>query len=395
MTVVTHLKERKYYEDLYDRITVEWGRRNTETFNELYDKFFEIMPDEPRNSHRAVLHLNLIYMLFVGNELLDRYDKREDDIREMMAKDEAKDRQVADARLTAEPICQHCQATSLRLTDKMLCHRDSFDEPEEVLFILKCSKCHKNTAVWSDGKSMEPRKTPCPKCSSDMEEKDSRNGKVITTTYNCPSCGHQYKSILDFTPKKEKVDPNLEADRSIFGLHDEQVRQELRDAKWRYEEMARLGKEWKEKEDKKHIYDSIAELKKPKIAELTPLLQPKLEKAGYVEFSLDKPEIGKIAYVSFSCLDSKSDREDYDSWKTLQTTIRKALSDTNWRLTSEGISYRLGYLTGRLRAYEDEEELKKLVLRAGIKTKPNKPNEEEVKKKSYRIKGKNGEDIIL
>lgn len=392
--MATHLKERKYYEDLYDHLTVEWGRRNTETFSDLYDKFFEIMPDEPRNSHRAVLHLNLIYMLFVGNELLDRYDKREDNIREMMAKDEAKDQQVIDARLTTEPACQHCQATGLRLTDKMLCHLDSIDEPEEVLFILKCSKCQKNSAVWSDGNPLEPRKTPCPKCSADMEENDNRRGNVITTTYTCSSCGHQYKSKLDFTPKKEEIDPNFETDRAIYGLHDEKVLQELRDAKWRYEEMARLGKEWKEKEENKHIYDAIAELKKPKIAELTPLLQPKLEKAGYAEFSLDKPEIGKIAYVGFSCLDSKSDREDYDSRKTLQTTIRKALSGTNWRLTSDGISYRLGYLTGRLRAYEEEEELKKLVVKNGIKVKAKKLDEE-AKKNAYRIKGRNGEDIIL
>lgn len=394
--MIVHLKERKYYEDLYDRLTVEWGRRNTETFNELYDKFFEIMPDEPRNSHRAVLHLNLIYMIFVGNELLDRYDKRDGDILKMMARDKAKDQQVADARLSDEPHCQHCQATGLRLTDKMLCHRDSFDEPEEVLFFLKCSKCQKNSAAWSDGKPMKPKKTTCPKCSADMTDKDSRKGKVITTTYTCPSCGHRHKSKFDFTPKKEKVDPNFEADRVIFGLHDDKVRQELRDARWRYEEMARLGKEWKEKEENKHIYAAIAELKKPKIAELTSLLQPKLEKAGYTEFSLDKPEIGKIAYVSFSCLDGKSDREDYDSQKTLQATIRKALSNTNWRLTSDGISYRLGYLTGRLRAYEHEDELKKLVVKDGkIKIKPRKLDKEETNKNAYRIKGKNGEDIIL
>lgn len=391
-----HLKEREYYEDRYDRITVEWGRRNTEMFNEMYDEFFKIMPDEPRNSHRAVLHLNLIYVVFVGDDLLRRYDEREDGIREMMAKDEAKDRQIADARLTTEPICQRCQATGFRLTDKMLCHRDSFDEPEEVLFFLKCPKCQKNSAVWSDGKSLEPKKTTCPKCSSDMSEKDRCRGKIIITTYTCPSCGYQHKSKLDFKPKKEEVDPNFETDRVIYGLHDEKVRQELRDAKWRYEEMARLGKEWKEKEENKYIYDAIAELKKPKIAELESLLQPKLEKAGYAEFSLDKPEIGKIAYISFSCLDSKSNREDYESRKTLQATIRKALGDTNWRLTSDGISYRLGYLTGRLRAYEQEDELKKLVTKDGkIKIKPKKFDEEEAKKNAYRIKGKNGEDIIL
>lgn len=390
-----HLKQRQFYEDVYDRLTVECGRRDTETFNELHDKFFEAMPDEPRNSHRAVLHLNLLYMIFVGNELVDRYDGRESQIQEMMARDKAKDQQVIGARLVSEPACQHCGTTGLRLTYKMLCHRDSFDKPEEVLFILRCSKCQKNSAVWSDGKQLETKEKPCPKCGIEMEMMDSRRGKIITTTYTCPSCGHQYKSKLDLKPKKKEIDPNFESDRAIYCLHDDKFRQELRDAKWRYEEMARLGEEMKEKERNKHIYDAIAELKRPKIAELGSLLRPRLEKFGYVEFGLDKPEIGKIAYISFSCLDSKSDREDYDSRKTLQTTIRKALSDTNWRLTSDGISYRLGYLTGRLRAYEEEEELRKLVVKSGLKINPKKFDDDEAKKNAYRIKGKNGEDIIL
>lgn len=57
--------------------------------------------------------------------------------------------------------------------------------------------------------------------------------------------------------------------------------------------------------------------------------------------------------------------------------------------------YRLGYLTGRLRAYEEEEELKKLIVKDGIRAKPKKVDEEEIKKNAYRIKGKDGEDIIL
>lgn len=387
-------KKRDYYEQLYDKITVNSARHNRETFNGLRDKFFEIMPDEPRDSHRAVLHLNLIYIVFAGDDLLPRYDDREEDIREMMAKDEAKDRQVADARLKAEPHCQHCQATGLRLTDKMLCHRDSFDELEEVLFFLKCLRCHKNSGVWSDGKPLEAKKTLCPKCSAEVEEKDSRKGKVMTTTYTCFSCKYQYKSKFDFTPKEEEVDPNFETDRAIYGLHDEKLRQELRDAKWRYEEMAKLGKEWQEKEHNKHIYDAIAELKKPKIAELTLILAPILEKAGFIEFSLNKPELGKDVYVGFSCLDIKSEREDYDSRKTLQKSVRKALEGTNWRLMSDGISYRLGYLSGRLRAYEREEDLKQLVIKnKGVQT--DKASDELIKKNGYRIRGKNGEDIIL
>jgi len=128
--------------------------------------------------------------------------------------------------------------------------------------------------------------------------------------------------------------------------------------------MAELGKKWKEKEENKHIYDAMKEMKKPKIAELTSLLQQVLEKAGYIEFSLDKPEIGKDVFVGFNCLDTKSDRNDYDSQKTLWNIINNTLETTNWRLMSEGIHYRLGYLNGRLRAYEREEDLKQLVQKS-------------------------------
>ena len=137
----------------------------------------------------------------------------------------------------------------------------------------------------------------------------------------------------------------------------------------------------------------MKEIKKPKIAELTPLLLPVLEKAGYTDFSLDKPEIGKDVFVGFNCLDTKSDRNDYDSIKTLEKLVKKALADTNWRLMSEGIHYRLGYLNGRVRAYEREEDLKNLVIKdrkLQPKRQADRPDD-----KNGTLRGKNGEKIIL
>ncbi len=75
--------------------------------------------------------------------------------------------------------------------------------------------------------------------------------------------------------------------------------------------------------------------------------------------------MGRDVFVGFSCLESKSDREDYDSRKTLKKLVDSILRDTNWRLASDGISYRLGYLNGRVRAYEGEEALKELVIKSG------------------------------
>jgi hypothetical protein len=228
-----------------------------------------------------------------------------------------------------------------------------------------------------------------------MIEKDTRKGKVLTTTYTCPACEHQYKSKLDLTPREKEADPDFEKDRAYYCLRDEKVLKELRDAKWRLEEMARLGEEMKELADNQDLYSAIADLKKPKISELTGLLVPTLEKAGFTEFSLGKPEMNKYVSVGFSCLDSKPDREDAVSRKTLQKAIKNALEPTNWRLMSDGVSYRLGYLSGKLRAYEDEEDLKKLITKPMLQKARDWKSDKVSEKNPYVLKGKDGRAIIL
>lgn len=395
----THLKERQYYENIYDRHTVEWARRDIVYYDNFHDEVKQNLPkgekiDKPGNA----FVLNLFYMQVVGNDLLHRYEEREGDITEWMARDRAKDEQIAMARLTNEPTCRHCGKQGLRLTGKMLIHRgDHYDsnEPEEVLFTLHCPHCEKNTAVWQDGTIWESKPTLCQKCQAVMTEKTTVTKKATVFTYICPSCGHTYKDKLDFSKeKKEKPDPDYEKDRAHYCLHDEEFRERLFKMRHDFEEMARLGKEFKEKEDNKHIYDAIKEMKKPKIAELSTILAPVLEKVGYVEFHLDQPEMGKDVYVGFNCLDSKSDHDDYDSRKTLKKLVDRALEDTNWRLMSDGINYRLGYLNGRLRAYEREDDLKSLVAKSKMLLKPKKKVNSS-KKDRRTLKDKEGRDIIL
>jgi hypothetical protein len=397
---MTHLKAREYYEDIHDRHTVEYARRGMVHYEKFYKEFEAKLPkddqiDRPGNA----LLLNVFYMQTVDNELLDRYEKREQYISEWMQKDEAKDNQIASARLTEEPYCHHCGKHGLRITDKSLMHRGekyNISDPEEVLFMLRCPHCDKNSAFWEDGTAWKVKPTLCPKCQSEVTHKTTKTKKAITITYTCTSFEHSFKDKMDLSShEEEKPDPDFDKDRVHFCLEDKEFRDKLFSIRDGFEGMAKLGKEIKDKEDSKDIYDAVAELKKPKIAELVPLLTPALEKAGYIELSLDKPEIGKDVYVGFSCLDNKSDREDYDSRKTLKKLVDKALADTNWRLMSDGISYRLGYLNGRLRAYEREEDLKELVTKSKkLKTK-QESIEATSKKNRNTIKGKNGENIIL
>jgi hypothetical protein len=70
-----------------------------------------------------------------------------------------------------------------------------WDDPEEVLFILKCPHCNKNNAYWAYGSRWEHRKTNCPKCQAVKDKKDTKRGLVITATYTFTTCSDGYKDM--------------------------------------------------------------------------------------------------------------------------------------------------------------------------------------------------------
>ena len=137
-----HLKELRYYENLYDRHTVEGARRGIKYYDDFLQEMKDKLPkgetiERPGNA----LILNLFYLQTVGDELLDRYENRDARIAEWVVRDEAKDEQLSSARLHEEPVCQHCGKEGLRIIDKSLLHRNpdgNYDDPESVLFTLRC-----------------------------------------------------------------------------------------------------------------------------------------------------------------------------------------------------------------------------------------------------------------
>ena len=102
------------------------------------------------------------------------------------------------------------------------------------------------------------------------------------------------------------------------------------------------------------------ENKKPKIKELTvhqveTLLKKETLKEGYAKLSFGEPRMGRDVDIDFKIHD-KTDRTEYDSKKKLKKLLTKTLEWTNWKLMSDGINYRLGILTGRLKTLEKEQD---------------------------------------
>ncbi|MEK7153534.1 MAG: hypothetical protein AAB834_06295, partial [Patescibacteria group bacterium] len=289
--------------------------------------------------------------------LLPRWEERQSTIDSWMRRDRELDERLANAKPWMEPICSHCTKQGLRLVSKYLMHKDG--DGESVVFMYNCHACKKRTAYWEDGSEWISPMTPCPKCGKPLAMDVTTKGRNMTTTYTCETCGHKEVEKTQLG-KKEAPDPNFERDRKIFCLDEERAKT-MQAYRPKWEDAMRMMDEDMERMANKELYEAAAKVERLKIPQLIERLRPAIEKAGYIEVAFDKPELGLNIIVAFSCMDSDMSHEDAKSRRVLKKAVTDELASTNWRLTSAGVDYRLGYLTGRLRAYEREEDLIKMM----------------------------------
>jgi hypothetical protein len=356
-----HLKDRTHYEDTYDRHTVELAReKKAQRVSKESQK--SLASVEPKLSgDRAIKWLEAMWgieaYLFAG----ERWENRSDTVQKWINRDSAMDDRLESARLTIEPTCSHCGRHGLRIISKDLLNSDlPNSQVEQVVFMLKCPHCQRNSAYWEDGTEWKLSPTTCPKCNSEMRRNTSRRGKVHTTTYFCPDCAYTYKEKLELaTPQDPAADPEFLKDKEEYCLDDKRGQEFVEDM-GRWERLRELFSEQDERDANKELYEAVAKIQKLKITQLHELLKPAIERVGFTEVRFAEPEIGREVVVGISCLDGNNKREDYDSRKALKKTILQTLDHTNWRLVNNDIEYRLGYLSGRVRAYEKEPDLIKL-----------------------------------
>ena len=243
------------------------------------------------------------------------------------------------------------------------------DKPDTVLFMYDCPLEHlPRRAFYNNGEEFRWDKPTCPKCKSEVEEKETSTKNKVVTFIKCTSCDYQDKQEFDFSKKEKEPepDPNYENDRIRFCLSEKEG-QKFISSQENIKQMAALVDKMKEREENKDSYDKVAKLKKLKIVELENLLTPILEKAGYIKLQFKDPDTSKDVILPFVVYEQKSDREGRASTYEIEKLLRKSLKDTNWRLMTEGTTYRLGMLQGRLHGYDGEEDLLRLVKEPKLK----------------------------
>lgn len=351
---MTYLKDEIYYFELYDKHTIEKCRRY-----EVQLRSHSGKSSDAKVAQEDVEQVRLLVALAMMYVKGERYRNKAETIRQWMDCDRKRDEKLTTAVAPLYIRCLGCSSFMECTERDLFTHLD--EKKDRVLFLYQCSHCEKRRAYWDNGEEWQEQPMSCPQCQMHMTRTDSRKGKVITSTYTCPGCNHTKSEKLDLTikHKEEPVDPNFEADRKKYCLSDTEGSQYVIQT----DRMKQFSEEQHDREKNKAAYDAVAKIKTLPIADLQALLAPLVQKAGYGRFEVGQPEFRKGVSVDFKLQDTTPGRSEYDSTHTLRKLIQKSLKGTNWHLTSDGITYHLGFLNGRLRGVEGKEALLELAKR--------------------------------
>lgn len=380
-----YLKIEQDYIDRYDLSTIKACLEIIKMFQGIYDKSLsnEEIKDIPKKEKYKGANVMMYWHLSVTQT--NEYKRKKETIKKWMDDDRFKQEKYDNAREPENIYCPKCKSVMKARPTKEL--EDFMDTPLRVMFLFRCTntKCKKQEWVYENGEIRESKPFLCPKCKKEAEMTHKEKGEVITWITKCSSCGFSETSVDDFSKMKQEREKREQEEKDLlvkfrdaFCLSDKEGQKYL-DSLEAMEFAPQVYEEEKRKYDNT-AYQQASQVKKLGIVELEKLLSERLEKDKYIKFSFDRPEMGQFVIVGFVVQDADTSRRENISTSTLQKVIKEALEGTNWRLMSDGTHYRLGYVYGKLKGYEGEEDLMQLYG----KKKETKPTEEyEEKKRKY------------
>ena len=377
-----YLQDEQYYIDLYDLFTI---KRCLDFKKASYQTELPPLAGKEVNKKRIKPIINSLMEVSIYCIKGERYKTKLSTIREWMEQDRKK-QNFLDS--TPSPQNIHCPECHILMERTLKSLDDSNGQPMRVLFFFECPSCNKRKGVYNTGEIFTSKTDPCDKCSSNTRRTYKRKGNIVTTIWTCSYCKYIKKAFEDYTKIDEKWEKEQSEDKKLLQKYRSIYCFSEKDGQEYIESTTQLkaAVKWfagKEKQEQDPAYQKVKKLKKLSVVELEKLINEVLEKNKYVKLTFDKPEIDRCVIVPFTVQDANRSRKEYDSRNNIQKIVIKTLEDTNWRLMSEGVTYRLGYVSGRLKGYEREEDLMKIVEKK--KTKDN----------SEFIAGVDGEKIKL
>ncbi|MBF0208934.1 MAG: hypothetical protein HQK53_18895 [Oligoflexia bacterium] len=296
---------------------------------------------------------NQMIFQIVGN----RYKTKAQTIEKWMADDSVKQDKYNNTPSPDNISCPNCGGL-MKVGMKQL---DFVEQPLRMMFIFECEKCKKRQWVYEDGTIRESKLPKCPKCGKNAKMsliKESKD-KVIWKT-SCDSCDYSETTTDEFVADRVDFEKREEYDKQLLEKYRaEYCADEVGKKSQHYIEGLPVAKEVFDEQLRKYdsqTYQNVVSLKKLSIVDLEKLLNGIFEKERYIHLVLGHPEIGRHVIVGFTVQDSSSSGREKSALKDLEKILKTTLISTNWRLITDSLSSRLGYVTGRVKGYENEED---------------------------------------
>jgi len=352
-----YLKDRQHYEDLYDLHTIESCLLTIESTRSVIEKKAKISKRDMKISVDGMA--NFILYFKKG----ERYKNKAETIEKWITRDRKLNEKLTNTIFPSYVDCFHCHG-ELKEESR---HIDSIlDANPRIQFLAVCQSCKKFAVIWDNGKLYEPKPELCPKCSSELVTNFKYTKDKNTFSEKCTKCDHKNVEVYDFKKSDEERNAKELKDHELLTKYRSEFclsEKEGADYIIQIEKIKQLSEMMKETEAKQKDpdYQKARSVKKIMVTELFKLLKKKLEADFFVDLNFENPEIDRYVIVPFTVQDDKKSRKKEQSIKDLRKILTFTLDNLNWRLMSDGIEYRMGYLKGRLKGYENDDELAKFI----------------------------------
>ncbi|HEC21106.1 MAG TPA: hypothetical protein ENI70_01155 [Candidatus Peregrinibacteria bacterium] len=292
----------------------------------------------------------------------ERYANKEKKIQEWIDQDKKRDQHLERVQMTSR--CDKCDK-EMELFQKDLRIDCEGKKKDYVECVFCCRDCWHFRIFHENGRERFVEKKLCPKCGGKLNCDIQKTKKKKVYQDSCVQCDWKDPDPLTIdlskTKSKKKSKEDFERDRKKYCLAEKEGREYL-ESKSHLEGLSELFKRHDQENKEGTIYNKLKKLEKLNLAQLKKKLASACEKEKFTKLDFDKPlEDRGDLLVRFTLQDDKEDRGEHDSENALKKLVKQALSNTNWILMTEGISYKMGLLSGRLRGIEAEEKLLALI----------------------------------
>lgn len=370
------LYETQHYIDRYDLRTIEHCLMILNV-KKIILKHEPIKKWYTFEDHKA--EVDKVIAIMLNTIMADAYTKKEKTIADWIV-DDTEVQNRYDLAQTPNIKCEQCHK---KMEEMYRTFKGSDHKASPLEFILACKDCRKIIHIDENGIISIPEPIRCEKCKAVVHiDVNDIEKHVWENTYICASCGHKFHERIDHREFNKKLAEDkkrdtllLEQYRSRFCLEGE-AGESLAKAVGNFY----LAQDIYKYEYSKHAtpeQDKIHEIDRLDIKGLTQLLTKTLQKVGYSQLKLGHPNIDRYVDVPFTVQLPESEEDKSLSVHKLDSTLKPALENTNWRLMKDSTRYRLGYLAGTLRGYEQEDDLLKLFEKKVPKQEEIKPPDPE------------------